>query len=261
MNKRRVSKNLSDEEVQELVKFYPPTDKYSQNGSSPTSLLNKIQIDVKCKSENQKKLIKSIRDHEITICEGMAGCGKTYLSCYEALKLLKSEYPKYNRIILVKSVTTLKDEEVGFLKGDLKDKLLPIMYSFTGNFEKLIGKDLLEKLTNSGLIEQQPLAYVRGVSIDNAIVIIDECQNISVDNMKTILTRIGYDSKYIVLGDSKQIDIKNKKNSSLEKIMKGFEPHDGFGIVRLGKEDIVRHRLISIIDDVFNDIEKESDKK
>jgi phosphate starvation-inducible PhoH-like protein len=261
MSKNRRTKKLSKEEQSEVEKLLDKQlTEYTNSleGNSVHGLLKQIHIDIKCKSENQKKLINSIKEKEVTICDGLAGCGKTFLSCAEALKLLKNNYPTYKKIVIVKSVTTLKDEELGFLKGDLGTKLEPVMYSFTGNFKKLIGKDLFDKLKSHNLIEEMPIAYLRGVTLSDCIVIIDETQNISVENMRTIMTRIGENTKYVILGDVKQIDIKNKKNSSLERIMTKFESHDDFGIVRLGKEDIVRHRLIAIIDEVFDSIEKEN---
>jgi len=227
-----------------------------ENSTPRKNLLDQIKVNVKCKSENQKKLIKSIQSKDITICSGPAGTGKTYLSCAEALSILKKD-PKIKKIILVKSVTTLKEEEVGFLKGTLSDKLEPVMYSFSGNFEKLLGSELFQYMKIDGLIEERPIAYVRGITIDNAIVIIDEIQNISVDNLRTLLTRIGENSKYILLGDEKQIDLKDKTKSSLKIAMDKFENIQDFGIVRLGSEDVVRHRLINIIEKVFDEINEE----
>lgn len=261
MSKNRRTKKLSKEEQFEVEKLMDKQlTEYTNSleSNSIHGLLKQIHIEIKCKSENQKKLINSIKEKEVTICDGLAGCGKTFLSCAEALKLLKNNYPIYKKIVIVKSVTTLKDEELGFLKGDLSSKLEPVMYSFTGNFKKLIGTDLYEKLSAQHLIEEMPIAYLRGVTLSDCIVIIDETQNISIENMRTIMTRIGENTKYIILGDIKQIDLKNKKNSSLERIMAKFEAYDDFGIVRLGKEDIVRHRLIAMIDEVFDSIEKEN---
>jgi len=108
-----------------------------------------------------------------------------------------------------------------------------------------------------GFIEERPIAYVRGITIDNSIVIIDEIQNISVDNLRTLLTRIGESSKYVLLGDEKQIDLKDKSKSSLKIAMDKFEKVEDFGIVRLGSEDVVRHRLINIIEQVFDEINEE----
>lgn len=264
MTKNRRTKKISKDEqfeIDRILEKQMDEHKTSSQSGSIQSLLNQIRIDIKCKSENQKKLINSVKEKTVTICDGLAGCGKTFLSCAEALRLIKNNYPTYKKIVLVKSVTTLKDEELGFLKGDLKTKMEPVMYSFTGNFKKLIGKDLFEKMKNAELIEELPIAYLRGLTIDDSIVIIDETQNISLDNMRTIMTRIGENSKYIILGDVKQIDLKNKKNSSLSRIMDKFEKHSDFGVVRLGKEDIVRHKLIAVIDEVFDSIDKENHEK
>lgn len=229
-----------------------------KNSTPEKNLKDSIRINIKCKSENQKKLITSIKTKDITICSGLAGTGKTYLSCAEALNLLKTD-PKIKKIVLVKSVTTLKEEELGFLKGSLAEKMEPVMYSFTGNFEELVGIEKYQALKAERIIEERPIAYVRGVTIKNAVVIIDECQNISIDNMRTLMTRIGEDSKYILLGDERQIDLKDKKKSSLKIVMEKFEKHPEFGIVRLGKEDVVRHKLINLIEDVFCEIEIEQE--
>ena len=237
------------------------TETYEDIINNPTPVKNlkdSIKVTIKCKSENQKKLINSIKLKDVTICSGLAGTGKTYLACAEALNILKSD-PKIKKIVIVKSVTTLQEEELGFLKGSLAEKMEPVMYSFTGNFEKLIGIEKYNALKAERIIEEKPIAYVRGITIDNAVVIIDECQNISYKNMRTLLTRIGEDSKYVLLGDENQIDMKDKKKSSLTKVMNKFEKYSEFGIVRLGREDVVRHKLINLIEDVFAEIEAEEE--
>ena len=262
MQKNRKTKKLSDDEQYELDKILNhqlETHNHTTEKNNIQSILKEIHIDIKCKSENQKKLINSIKEKEITICEGVPGTGKSYLACAEVLKLLKTD-SKYKKIVLAKSVTTLKDEEIGYIKGTVFDKISYSFYSFTGNIEKLIGKSLLNKLMEFELIEYLPLAFIRGVSIDNSLIVIDEAQNITLDNMRTIMTRIGENSKLIILGDTRQIDIKNKKLSSLSKIMNKFENKDDFGIVRLTKEDIVRHRLIGMIEDIFDELEQENNK-
>lgn len=219
-------------------------------------VLEKVKVNIKCKSENQKKLVKSIQEKDITICSGPAGTGKTIISCAEALSILKRD-PKIKKIVLVKSVTTLKEEELGFIKGTISDKLEPVMYSFSGNFEKILGDELFNIMKSEGFIEERPIAYVRGVTIDSSIVIIDECQNISIENLRTLLTRIGENSKYVLLGDEKQIDLKDKNKSSLKIAMEKFEDKEGFGVVKLGSEDVVRHRLINTIEQVFDEIVEE----
>mgnify|MGYP006421408945 FL=1 len=130
------------------------------------------------------------------------------------------------------------------------------MISFIDNFEKIIGESLTNKLRELGLIQIQPLAFVRGRSIDNTIIIIDEAQNISIQNMRTLMTRIGDNSKMVILGDIKQKDIKNPKNSSLEVVIDKFEGIDGFGCVSLrNPDDVVRNPVIKIIEKVFEELE------
>jgi phosphate starvation-inducible PhoH-like protein len=223
----------------------------------PIDLPSTIKLEVKCKNENQKKLIQSIKLNDVTVCTGPAGCGKTYLACYQALHLLKTN-DNIKKIILVKSVTPLKSEEIGFLKGTLEEKLMPYLYSFTGNFEKLIGKELFNKLKENNYIEILPIAYMRGVSIDNAAILIDELQNISHDNLKTILTRLGENSKLILLGDPNQIDLKNKKDSSLISFINKIKINatTGVDVIEFTEDDIVRHRLTSYFISLFKE-EKE----
>jgi len=180
----------------------------------------------------------------------------TYLSCLQSLLEIKSDN-KINKIVLVKSVTTLKTEEIGFLKGSMEEKMEPFMYSFTGNFEKLIGGGLFKKLKENQTIQILPIAYLRGVNIDNAVVIIDEAQNISIDNIRTILTRLGENSKMVFLGDTKQIDVKNKYDSALGFLIENFKTINNIGIVEFTKEDIIRHKLIKVIEDVFDKLEEE----
>jgi phosphate starvation-inducible PhoH-like protein len=145
---------------------------------------------------------------------------------------------------LVKSVTTLPDEELGFLKGDLTEKLEPFMMSYNGNLKKLIGDRQLEEMYKSGLIEVLPLAYIRGLSIDDSIVIVDETQNISGDIFKSIVTRIGDNSKYIFMGDIEQIDKKDKSTSCLQTVMGIFKDSEYIGTVEFTEDDCVRNPII-----------------
>lgn len=220
--------------------------------SNRTELLQSIRINLKCKSENQKKLVNNIKDKEVIVCSGLPGTGKTYLTCVAAIELLKSN-PNYEKIVLVKSVTTLKSEELGFIKGSVQDKLEGIMYSFMNNFEKIIGKFNLEKLKELEMIQIIPIAFMRGINIDNAIIIVDEVQNISIDNIRTILTRLGTNSKMILLGDVNQIDIKNKRDSSLVFLLDKLKHINEIGVVELGIDDVVRNPLIKVIEPIFNE--------
>jgi phosphate starvation-inducible protein PhoH and related proteins len=249
MSKNRRNKKLTEEELREVESFV-----YSKN-MEEDKYLSSMFVNVKCKNENQKKLVQSIKDNEITIVSGLPGTGKTFIACAEALKLIKSR-GKYKKILLVKSVTQLPGEELGFLPGDLSEKLDPYMISFIDNFEKIVGESLTKKLRELGIINIQPLAFVRGRSIDNTIIIVDEAQNISISNMRTLMTRIGDNSKMVILGDVKQKDIKKKSDSSLEVIIEKFNGVEGFGTVTLrDPDDVVRNPIIKVIESTFDDIE------
>lgn len=245
-------KNLTKDDLNDVEEFvhrrHPEEDK----------IFNHIRIEVKPKTENQKKLVTAIKENEITIVSGYPGTGKTFLACAEALKLIKNPQNSFQKIILVKSVTTLKDEEIGFLKGTMEEKMEPFMDSFLDNFNKIIGEANTNKLRDLGFIQIKPIAYVRGRSIDKSIIIIDEAQNISLDNMRTLMTRIGDNSKIIILGDVKQKDIRNKKESSLEVVIDRFKDKKGFGTVELrNEEDIVRNPIIKVIEEIFDQLEEE----
>lgn len=211
-------------------------------------------IRVKAHNESQKKLIRSIKNNEVTISAGPPGCGKTFVSVAYALNLLRKTTNRYKKIYLVKSVTTLKGEEIGFLKGDLKEKIEPFMWSFFINMEKLINTQSMRTLLEKDIIRPFPLAYMRGASLDDCIIIADEMQNVSLDNSRTLLTRIGSNCKLILLGDINQVDMKNKNESSLPKLIGMFEEVESFGVINMSEKDTnVRNPLISVIEEKYKE--------
>jgi len=232
-------------------KATPKVDDFVKELTPQQKLLTKISINLKCKNDRQKNFIRLINDHDIVVCAGPAGTGKTFIACAEALKLLTTRPSVYKKIIIVKSVTVLEGEEIGFLKGTMKEKMEPFMISFLDNFHKLIGKEITGSMLYTEMIEVLPLAYVRGRSIDNAIIIVDEAQNITLKNMRSTMTRLGEDSKIIITGDTKQIDMRNGNLSSLEKVVEYFRPMEEVGIMEFGREDIVRNPLIIKIEEIF----------
>ena len=246
-------KRYGDEEFEETfpLGYTPPANNRFN--------LDKISVDIKCKNTNQKKLINLIVENKITVAAGPAGTGKTYLACAQALKLLKSD-PRFKKIILVKSVTVLEGEEVGFLKGDIKEKMYPYTISFLDNFHKLIGEGLTQIMLDMGIIQVLPLAFIRGRSIDNAIIIVDEAQNITRKNMRSTMTRVGTDTKMIITGDTKQIDMKNPKMSSLDLVVKLFSDKPDFGTMFFEKTDIVRDPIVMVIEETFDDWEEKNPK-
>ena len=249
---RRNKKKITDED------FY--SESHVTNSSDKSKFdIQKLRIEYKFKNENQKKLTNLIKENKITIAAGPAGTGKTYLACAHALKMLKTDQ-RFKKIILVKSVTVLEGEEVGFLKGDLKEKMFPFTISFLDNFHKLVGEEITQLMINLGYIEVLPLAYIRGRSIDNSIIIVDEAQNITQKNMRSTMTRIGYDTKMIITGDTKQIDMKNPKLSSLDLVVKLFENKDGIGTMSFSTEDIIRDPIVKLIEETFDEWEEKGSK-
>jgi len=208
---------------------------------------------LKCMNARQKEFVHSIENREITICTGLAGSGKTYVSLAIALKMLEKNQIK--QIVLVKSVTPLPEEELGILPGDMYEKMEPFMMSFFGNIDKIIGLEMRKKLVGEGKIVIQPLAYVRGINIDEACVILDEAQNLSVNVFKSIITRIGKDSKYIIMGDIEQIDMKHRERSVLSKLIKLFADDPVVGVVEFQPEDCVRNPIIPHLLDKIKEIE------
>jgi len=243
----RRSKRLSREEQAEVENWI------YQNNTEESRMTDTMTINVKCKTENQKALVNSIKENEVTICSGPAGTGKTFLACAEALKLIK-RYTRYKKIIIVKSVTTLKNEEIGFLKGNLREKMEPFMFSFVHNFEKLVGQAITSRLRELKTIEEMPIAYMRGINLDKSIIIVDEAQNISTENMRTIMTRLGKDSKMIFLGDERQQD--SKGHNGLTFLMDHFQDMEEIGCVQFNKTDVVRNPLIAKIERVFDSLQK-----
>jgi phosphate starvation-inducible PhoH-like protein len=206
------------------------------------SILAKIKINLKCKTETQKTFVKSIHGNQIVICAGPAGTGKTYVACAEALSMLAKGV--YKKIIVAKSVTVLEGEDIGYLKGTMREKMEPVMLSFMDNFYKLIGKPLTEELERNDMIEIVPIAYIRGRSIDDTFIIVDEIQNLKKDHLVTILTRIGERSKLLLMGDGDQIDMKKKSDSGLDWLIRTFAEFEDIGVVTFTEDDSVRNPII-----------------
>jgi phosphate starvation-inducible PhoH-like protein len=200
------------------------------------------------KNDKQAQFVKLIKRNEVVIAKGTPGSGKTYVSLAVALSMLGQVYKK---VIIVKSVTTLPGEEIGFLKGSQDQKMEPFMMSFTWNIDKICGEGAAKALMDKGLVQVLPLAFVRGISIDNAIVIFDELQNTDLHTFKTMMTRIGTDSKYILLGDSEQIDRKKKAESCLDPIIGMFKDSPFIGTIEFTDEDCVRNPIIPKILEVL----------
>ena len=251
MARKKSSKRLSDEELHEELQQWDEDKRNSLVKQTMTSSIN-----IKCRTKSQRNVIKAIEDSDISIITGPPGTGKTYLSCARALKYIKDNPGTYKRIVLIKSVNVPKDEEIGYLKGTLEEKMELYVYPFISNFEKVIGKVSVQYLRTSGVIEILPIKFALGVTLDDAIVIVDEAQQISKDNLRTLITRIGPSSKMIFLGDIKQKSVNRNRKSALEILIEHFSEIPEVGMVELGIEDVVRHPIIKKIIKVFDKIDQ-----
>lgn len=245
-------KRLRPEDIEEVERW--EEDRRSQQ---KTSILSNQKIDIKHRSPAQRDVTRSIETNVISVIMGPPGTGKTYLTCARALKYIKDDASTYKKIVLIKSVNVPKDEEIGYLKGTLEEKMEMYMYPFISNFHKVIGKQATEDLKHTGAIEILPIKFALGVTLDDSIVIVDEAQQISKDNLRTLITRIGSGSKMIFLGDVKQKSVNKREKSALEILIEHFAEVEGVGVVQLGKEDIVRHPIIKVLEDIFDSIESQ----
>lgn len=251
MARKPKTKQLTDDEINEEILQWTEERRTAMLNSSLSG-----SVVIKCRTKSQKEVLKVIEDHDISIITGPPGTGKTYLSCARALKYIKENPGTYKRIVLIKSVNVPKDEEIGYLKGTLEEKMELYVYPFISNFEKVIGKPTVQSLRSSGVIEILPIKFALGVTLDDAIVIVDEAQQISKDNLRTLITRIGLNSKIIFLGDIKQKSVNQNKKSALEILIEHFVGIPEIGMVELGSDDVVRHPIIKKIIGIFDQIDK-----
>ena len=198
-------------------------------------------------SDNQKEYYDLLINNQITICSGPAGVGKSYISMKAAVDLLMAPNNSYEKIIIVRPAVEA-EEKLGSLPGNLEEKLDPYIFPSYYLLNKFIGKEAREKLKEGEVIEVFALAYMRGMNIDNSILIFEEAQNSTPNQMKLLLTRIGYSSKFFISGDLEQTDrYKDKKQTGLWDAIQKLKNVSEIGIFEFGSEDIVRNPLIGKI--------------
>ena len=238
MSKRSKRKNVAEVVENE--------GKYACNNERQVlSQLRRFDWDVEFRNESQRNFYNLIDESDITFCSGPAGTGKSFVSSYYALKNLADKTKSFEGIIITKPMVEADGERIGFLPGNVDDKCGPYMMSYYYNMERLIGKSRLKTLLQTQVIQVIPMAYMRGLTFFNKIVILDEAQNASVSQIKMLLTRIGMNSKYIIAGDLKQTD-RIGENGLLDSVER-LVGVDGVGICEFDESDIVRHRLIGKI--------------
>jgi phosphate starvation-inducible PhoH-like protein len=199
---------------------------------------------VKPRTDGQSRYIKSLKDHELVFCIGPAGTGKTYLAVANAVAALRRG--KIKRIVLVRPAVEA-GEHLGFLPGDLQDKINPYLRPLLDALHDLMDYDQIRRYMGNDLIEIAPLAYMRGRTLNDAMIILDEGQNATVSQMKMFLTRMGENARIVVTGDVTQVDLPSDTISGLADAVERLRDVPGVGVITLNKSDIVRHPLVQAI--------------
>jgi phosphate starvation-inducible PhoH-like protein len=198
-------------------------------------------------TKNQEEYWRILGENQITLCFGPAGVGKSYIAMKRAVDLLYDDNNKYEKIIIVRPAVEA-EEKLGSLPGGLEEKLDPYIYPSYYLLNKIIGKEARESLKDNGYIEVAALAYMRGWNVDNTILVFEEAQNATPAQIKLLLTRIGFNSKFFLSGDLEQSDkFKDKTKSGLYDAKKRLEGVNGIGVFEFGSQDIVRNPIIGEI--------------
>lgn len=196
---------------------------------------------IKCKTSTQKKYVDAIKKHDVVFGIGPAGTGKTYLAIAMAVKLLKER--KIGKIILTRPAVEA-GERLGFLPGDLQEKIDPYLRPLYDALYDTLGADTFQKYKESGIIEIAPLAYMRGRTLDDSFIILDEAQNTTPEQMKMFLTRFGYGSRIVVTGDITQVDLGIGRISGLKQVTNILKDVEGIDMIHFTHKDVVRHKLV-----------------
>ncbi len=208
---------------------------------------------VKPKTLGQKRYCTAIREHTITIGVGPAGTGKTYLAVAMAVTAFRAQ--EVNRIILTRPAVEA-GEKLGFLPGDLQQKVDPYLRPLYDALFDMLGAETYQKYVERGNIEVAPLAYMRGRTLDDSFIILDEAQNTTQEQMKMFLTRLGFGSKMVITGDVTQIDLPDGRKSGLKEVMRILRDIDDIAQVRFDGRDVVRHRLVQDIIKAYEKVEE-----
>ena len=241
---------LNDEDILDIVK-----GKQTKADSVKGVLVYSISgRPIKSRSENQQQLIDAYEKNDMVFAVGPAGTGKTYLSIALAVKALKEKAIK--KIILSRPAVEA-GEKLGFLPGDMKDKIDPYLQPLYDALEDMIPAVKLQDMMEKHIIQIAPLAFMRGRTLSDAVVILDEAQNTTSQQIRMFLTRMGMNAKMIITGDLTQIDLPREQRSGLKEALKILDGVEGIGVVKLGQKDIVRHKLVTRIVNAYDKYDKE----
>lgn len=243
--------SLNEEEVLHLLQG----ERIARIQTDEVLVYNTQGRPIQARSRNQKRLVELFNDNDMVFAIGPAGSGKTYLSIALAVAALKN---KQARKIILSRPAVEAGEKLGFLPGDMKDKIDPYLQPLYDALEDMIPAMKLQEMMEQKIIQIAPLAFMRGRTLNDAVVILDEAQNTTTQQIKMFLTRMGVNTKMIITGDISQIDLPNHTRSGLVDALEVLKDVKGIGFARMSKEDIVRHKLVTRIVDAYNQKDKET---
>jgi phosphate starvation-inducible PhoH-like protein len=248
--------NMLNDEIIERIVLSENGENKNLNGGTEIQILHGVggQI-IKAKTYNQKRLVESMHKNDMVFAVGPAGTGKTYTGVALAVKALKEKQVK--RIILTRPAVEA-GENLGFLPGDLNEKLDPYMQPLYDALRDMIPGEKLQAYIEKGTIQIAPLAFMRGRTLDNAFVILDEAQNTTHAQMKMFLTRMGKNAKFLLTGDPGQIDLPRRMISGLKESLLILKNTAGIEIIYLDDKDVIRHPLVKKIIDAYKTIEHDN---
>jgi phosphate starvation-inducible PhoH-like protein len=250
----RKNEVLGTQQVESAMDIIRSTQRKEQEKIfSDAIYLSEKGKEIKPKTLQQKVYVDAMRNYDIVFSIGPAGTGKTYLACACALQALKEE--RVERIILTRPVVEA-GEKLGFLPGDLYEKINPYLHPLYDAFYSMIGPEKFQRFRKQDIIEIIPLAYMRGRTLDDAFIILDEAQNTTPDQMKMLLTRMGFDAQAVVTGDITQVDLEDKRSSGLIQIQGILKKIKGIKFIYFSQADVIRHQLVKKIITAYEEFEK-----
>ncbi|WP_308272185.1 PhoH family protein [Prevotella sp.] len=241
--------NINDEDILDIIKGRQT----KEEGVKGVIVYNISGKPIKCKSENQQKLVDTFENNDMIFATGPAGTGKTYLSIALAVRALKE---KAIRKIILSRPAVEAGEKLGFLPGDMKDKIDPYLQPLYDALEDMLPAVKLQDMMEKNIIQIAPLAFMRGRTLSDAVVILDEAQNTTTAQLRMFLTRMGWNTKMVITGDMTQIDLPRGQRSGLAESLDILKNVEGIGFVSLGQKDIVRHKLVTRIVNAYESHDK-----
>ena len=244
--------SLTEEDILHILRG----ERVSREGVEGVVVYSVTGKPISARSENQQKLVRAYQENDMIFATGPAGSGKTYMSIALAVRSLKN---KEIRKIILSRPAVEAGEKLGFLPGDMRDKIDPYLQPLYDALEDMIPAQKLREMMEQNVIQIAPLAFMRGRTLNDAVVILDEAQNTTTAQIKMFLTRMGTNTKMIITGDCSQVDLPRGVRSGLSEALEILSAVKGIGFIHMNKKDIVRHRLVSRIVEAYDKYKKDTE--